>query len=369
MPSFLLARLATWWPGEVTPVGRRQLAARALGAALALWASEALSRWGLGTSAPWFIAPMGASAVLLFAVPASPLAQPWPLLCGNLLSALIGVAVAHVLGSDGLACGLAVGLAIAAMGVTRSLHPPGGAVALGCVIGGTAVHRLGFGYVLAPVGVNVLSMLAGAWLFGRLAGNHYPHRQAGPAPHRTRDPLPRERALQLDRDLHQILEAYGDELDVSEADLRQLFVRLEARVQERALADIRCADIMARDVVTVRPEASLAQVWRTFAQHKVRVLPVVGADRRLAGVISLGGLFTGFGPEQAGAAIDWTAPVERFMVRDVQTVGEQDSLPGLIRQLTDEGFHHVPVLDASGRVCGMISQSDVLAAVVARLPS
>src|SRR4051812_28488878 len=68
-------------------------------------------------------APLGASAVLLFAVPSSPLAQPWPIVGGNVVSAFVGVAVAHLLGSGALAVGVAVGAAILAMSVLRCLHP------------------------------------------------------------------------------------------------------------------------------------------------------------------------------------------------------------------------------------------------------
>ena len=86
---------------------------RAAGTALALavvglmasvvgpWLTGWLSQQALGDMDPWFIAPMGASAVLLFLLPASPLAQPWAILGGNLVSALIGVSCAKLLGHDG----------------------------------------------------------------------------------------------------------------------------------------------------------------------------------------------------------------------------------------------------------------------------
>lgn len=79
---------------------------------------------------PLIVAPIGASAVLLFAVPASPLAQPWSIIGGNTISALIGVSVTYIVADQMLAIGLAVALAILAMSLTRSLHPPGGAAAL-----------------------------------------------------------------------------------------------------------------------------------------------------------------------------------------------------------------------------------------------
>ena len=74
---------------------------------------------GDGEALPWIVAPMGASAVLLFAVPASPMAQPWPIIGGNSLSALTGFAVGQALGHGAVACGIGVGLAIGPVGSTQ----------------------------------------------------------------------------------------------------------------------------------------------------------------------------------------------------------------------------------------------------------
>ncbi|HEY9097323.1 MAG TPA: HPP family protein [Thiobacillus sp.] len=107
------------------------------------------------------MASMGASAVLLFAAPHGALSQPWPVFGGHMISALIGVTCAHWLGVDEplLAASLAVALSIAAMYSLRCLHPPGGATALYAVLGGDAVHALGYGYVLNPVLLNVMVLL------------------------------------------------------------------------------------------------------------------------------------------------------------------------------------------------------------------
>lgn len=121
------------------------------------------------------IASMGASAVLLFAVPHGQLSQPWPLLAGHGVSALIGVLCARYLGHDWLAAGCAVGLAIGVMHQLKCIHPPGGATALTAVVGGSAIHELGFQFILWPVMVNALIMLAIAFLFNwPLTWRRYP---------------------------------------------------------------------------------------------------------------------------------------------------------------------------------------------------
>jgi CBS domain-containing membrane protein len=174
------------------------------------------------TAVPAVVAPMGASAVLLFAVPASPLAQPWPVVGGNVLSALVGVAVARLLGTGPLAAGVAVGLAIAAMSVARCLHPPGGAAALTSVIGGPAVTGAGFAFALAPVGVNALLLLASGWLFHRICGHGYPHRPATPVPGLHRD------------DIARALAESGEAFDIAPGDLEALLTRAEAFSRRRA---------------------------------------------------------------------------------------------------------------------------------------
>lgn len=99
--------------------------------------------FGQGPHIPLIVAPMGASAVLLFAVPASPLAQPWSIIGGNTISAFMGVLAAYFIPNPVVAIGVGVSLAIAAMSLTRSLHPPGGAAALTALIGGPAVTSAG----------------------------------------------------------------------------------------------------------------------------------------------------------------------------------------------------------------------------------
>jgi CBS domain-containing membrane protein len=150
-----------------------------LGALVGIALTAALSSL-LGISAetlPAMVAPMGASAVLLFAVPASPLAQPWPIVGGNLISAVVGVTVARFVPDLWIAAGVAVAAAILVMSVLRCLHPPGGASALLAVLGGHAVQSEGYLFAFAPVGLNSLLLVGAGWLFHRVSGHSYPHRR------------------------------------------------------------------------------------------------------------------------------------------------------------------------------------------------
>lgn len=78
--------------------------------------------------APLLMAPFGATCVLLFAIPDSPLAQPRNVIGGHVVATAIGLAAVHTLPSiSPVEMGIVVGLAIAAMQLTRSVHPPAGA--------------------------------------------------------------------------------------------------------------------------------------------------------------------------------------------------------------------------------------------------
>ena len=189
-----------------------------------------LDLW-LGGTFPPIIAPIGASAVLVFAVPASPLAQPWPVVGGNLLSALVGAAVAMVMPDPLLAAGLAVGLAIVVMSLAGCLHPPGGGTALLATVGGkgaaAASLLFGPGIVLA----NALVLVAAGWLWHRWSGHSYPHRPAVVA---TATPMPPAIEALLHRDdIDKALADMGESFDISIEDLDMLLHRAEAHAAER----------------------------------------------------------------------------------------------------------------------------------------
>ena len=127
-------------------------------------ASLALDRFVVGDyGVPMLIGSFGASAVLLFAAPDSPLSRPRNLLGGHFFSALVGVACAQWLPPFWAIC-LCVPTAIAVMMLSGILHPPGGATALIAVTGGEQIRQLGFWYAVVPCLTGAALMLAVAWV-------------------------------------------------------------------------------------------------------------------------------------------------------------------------------------------------------------
>jgi CBS domain-containing membrane protein len=216
--------IAAWHRHMHHPV--RSAIGAGLGVSLAAW----LSGLALGTAGPvpFIIASLGASAVLAFAVPASPLAQPRAVIGGNLVSALAGVS-AHKLvpGDPVVAMGLAVGLSIFAMYLARCLHPPGGGLAMIAVMGGPAVTASGYAFALNPVLVNSLLLVGGALVWNNLAGSRYPHRpEPSPAP----APIV---SLPNRDDIAAVLDDMADLPDVSLDDLDMIVRAAAARAQLR----------------------------------------------------------------------------------------------------------------------------------------
>jgi len=344
----------------------------ALGVGLGLLLTEWLSRQAVGAAHPWLVAPMGAAAVLIFAVPASPLAQPWPVLGGNVLSALVGVACHQWLGDTGVAAAVAGGTAVALMFALRCLHPPGGAVALTAVLGGPGIHELGFGFALWPVAVNSLLMLLLALVFHRLAGHSYPHNAGARArPHATSDPLPSRRLGPAREDLDAALASFGQLLDIDRADLEDLIARTQLNARRRQWQAVRCRDIMSRDVVSVAANDSVDEAWSRLAHHKVKALPVLGGDGRLVGIVSLHDFFIGQSapaPERV-PRMSTARRVEDIMTRRVRTARPEQPIADLVQGFSDGGLHHMPVVDEQQCVVGMITQSDLVAALFMASPA
>ena len=179
---------------------------------------------------PLLVAPIGASAVLVFAVPASPLAQPWSMVGGNVVSALVGVTAARFIPVPSLAVGVAVGGAILAMSLLRCLHPPGGAVALTAVIGGPAVLGAGYAFTFVPVGINSVILVLAGVAFHKASGHSYPHRAIPIAGHEL---AASELGVPHPADIDLALADLGETFDVSREDLDLLFRRVEFHANER----------------------------------------------------------------------------------------------------------------------------------------
>ncbi len=336
-----------------------------------------------GIGLPFIVASMGASAVILFAISHSPLAQPWPLIGGNLLPALVGVSVAKLVPDIMLAAALAVALSLLLMQLLHCLHPPGGAVALLPLLGGPSVHAMGFHFVLIPVGLNLLILLLLALIINNvLPGRRYPARGFSSQDKRQQqnDSVAPERLGVNQADLHHALKEMNTYLDVSEEDLGQVYKMAGMHAYRRKMGEITCADIMTRNLVKAEFGTDLEEAWAQLQFHKIKLLPVIDRAQRVIGVISVVDFLKQanlktyetfqekliqFIKRTSGVASEKPEVVGQIMATPAITAREDMHIVELVPLLSEKGLHHVPIVNAEQRLVGMVTQSDLIAALYA----
>lgn len=192
-----------------------------LGGFIGIFVTLTISYWLLSPEVAVFIIPsMGASAVLLFAAPHVPFSQPWNVVGGHALSAIVGVTCWKWIPDYTLAASASVGLAIGAMYLIRCIHPPGGATALAAVIGGENIHNLGYTYLFEPVLLNTVTILLIAILFnGLFKWRRYP----AILPFKKKSIEPEEYGPINHEDFVYALTQLDTLIDVSEEDLLKIY--------------------------------------------------------------------------------------------------------------------------------------------------
>ncbi|MFD1481051.1 HPP family protein [Paracoccus nototheniae] len=310
----------------------------------------------------FLIAPFGASAVLIFAVPASPLAQPWSAVIGNTVSALVAIATCAVLSDPSLRIPVAVGMAIAVMIMLRALHPPGGAVAMTVAMSPDLAQQSGLWFALSPVALGTAILVVAGVLYGRATGRHYPFRQfAAEGPHQTADRAPFERLGLSENDLTAILSRYRQSLNLGVEDLSRLIAAAEIMAAGRRAHGATAADIMSRDLVTVRATTSVNQLTDLFLRHGFTSLPVVTDEDRYLGLVyqrHVLGKTGSHDPASPGHA----ARASDIMARTIPTAAPSTRLSALLINMASGRCDAMPVLSGE-RLVGIVTQTDMIAAL------
>jgi CBS domain-containing membrane protein len=330
---------------------------------------------------PYMVASMGASSVLLFAVPYSPLSQPWPFLGGHLVSSSVGVTCALFIPDPVMAIAAAVSLAIAAMHLTRCLHPPGGAVALAAVLGGGQVYELGYTFVLFPVMLNALLLFGAAMLLNNMVpGRRYPSKSP-----RLWEQGDSESWAKLaygisSQDLRSALHSLDEFVDITEDQLNRLYKATIMQMRKRQLGDVRCGQVMSQDVIGVSENTFLLEAWQILRNGKVSAAPVLDHQNRVCGIISQSDFSNLFihkmyvdsaieSNTEAKTAIHTdhelekyfqTIPVGAVMSTPVTTIGANHHIVEAIPLFLERKIHHIPVVDNHRVIVGMLTRTDLL---------
>jgi CBS domain-containing membrane protein len=349
--STVIEWLSSFAPYPAAPRWGQRLR-RCLGALLGIAFTGAATYivFGPGADIPLLVAPMGASTVLLFAASDSPLAQPWSIMGGNLVSATVGVACAQWIDAPVVAASVAIALAICAMFALRCVHPPSGAVALTAVLGGPAVHAMGFGFVAAPIAFQSAALLSAALVFHAATGHRYPCAAAGEdASKRAQAPVPTSSGS-----------AKANASSRSSVDWRS-----------RSFDELTCADIMSTPAHAVPATMERNAARDLLKRSGATALPVVDAMHRVVGVVTQHDLHD---MRPAGLSRAWfnlsrgflrrsamfEETVEAVMAAGVRAVHRATPIAELVPIFTDRTYHPIPVLDESQRLVGMVTHSDMI---------
>lgn len=368
-------RLSAWMP-DAPGIGWRETFRAGAGAFFGIVVAGLFGQWLPGDGVlPWLIAPVGASAVLVFAVPASPLAQPWPVAGSALVATVVAVSCGLWLGPTLVAAALAVGLTILLMFPLRCVHPPAGAIALLIALAEGDLKARGYSLLWYPVLANVLGLLAAGLVFHRLTGYRYPH---GPRGQTAKEGTPNTLPSLLARDLDQALGEYGEFLDVSRDDLRALFRLVAVNALHRQLGEMTCGEVMTCNPVAVEFGDYLDETWALFMQHRFKAIPVVDRARRVIGIVTREDILRRAGIDNRRRAV---RRVRRFVSRGddihaqkpevvgqvmsspVITLGEDTPLLEAVDIFSGHGHSHFPVVDADRKLSGIIARSDILRAI------
>ena len=111
-----------------------------------------------------------------------------------------------------------------------------------------------------------------------------------------------------------------------------------------------------RDVVTIEPNANLAAAVELLAEKRIGAVVIVGADRRIVGILSERDIVRALA-ERGRKALD--EPVSAAMTRKVSTCHERETISSIMERMTLGKFRHVPVVD-QGRLAGIVSIGDVV---------
>ena len=319
----------------------------------------------------YLLAPLGASSVILFVLPHSPLAQPWSLVGGLFLPAIIGLLCGTWIQPAFLAVAIALALAVWITAWLRCIHPPGGAMAVVFAIAATQ-QPVSLTTAVLNIGAALVAVL---FVNNLIPGRHYP--QCAPKQTTAQKPRPKRGSIRHE-DLQHALQKIDAYLDISEEDLVRIYDLATNHAHQRHERRV-CSEIMSTDVISVEFGTELNEAWALLQQHKLHGLPVVDRSKRVIGLLTLDNFLRHVKPEPEQGIGD---NIRRLLRTSPSAYSDK---PEVVGQIMNEAFVSVrcndsisktasllaasdhpvilPVIDDKGRLAGVLTQTDLLSAI------
>jgi CBS domain-containing membrane protein len=146
----------------------------------------------------------------------------------------------------------------------------------------------------------------------------------------------------------------------------------------RRFGVIQCGDIMSKDAITLEYGTELSQAWHLMRRHQVHALPVLNNARRVIGIVSqtdflkhselddyktMAEKLRHFISRALPAQTDKAEVVGQIMTHHVKTANDTTPIVELVPIMANSGLHHIPVVNADSRFVGIVTQSDLVAAL------
>lgn len=325
----------------------------------------------------FLVSGFAAMAVLLFVLPNSPLAQPWPAVVGMIVSTTVSITVLRIIPPP-FGDGVAVTLAIAAMLTVRALHPPAAGMALFCALEFEAGRPMGYDFVLMPVTAMTVALVLFAMVWNRIFGIAYPNRSLSPLPAPTgrmqklRIPMLAPKRLR-EAELTALLTEFDQSANVAPADLERLFEAAQDRAAATLLRDTTVGQIMTRNPATIGPETPLSEIVRKMVALGVRGLPVTDSEGRLLGLVDQRAAMARLSRElshERRRGLRPAAPepeAQNLIGHAVEPLHPDTPVALLPGRLADHRARAIPVTE-DDRLVGIVSRSDLVALLLAAAP-
>jgi len=353
----LISTLQRWFPPQSDLSGKSILLsafAALISVSLVALASREMLQ---GIAGPFLLASMGASSVLLFVIPSSPMSRPWPFVGGHLIAGLVGVTSAQLIPD------IATAAAVAA----------GGA-------GGDTVHNLGYQFLLSPVAINVAIMMGCTLLYWRLSQlmqQRVSRRPLEMGLKRREEKWLSSAPAFSDEDLKRAMVEMDTFLDISRKDLKEIYSRAQQHAHSRQLGNLCCGEVMSQPVISVEFGTELEEVWNLLEKYDIRGLPVIDRAHHVVGIVTVSD-FVHHAEQLPHETLaerlahlrhrttrlesDKPEVAGQIMTHPVLTANEDQPLSEVALQFTANHIHHIPVVDPKQKLVGMLTREDVMAA-------
>lgn len=328
----------------------------------------------------WAMASLGASALLVFVLPSSPMAQPKAVIGGNIVSALVGVTCAILIPDPRLGMPIAIGVSILGMLFFKCLHAPAAATALSAVLGHIVTYR----FALFPVLMDSLLLVLAGIFYNRMTGKQYPHTEKSPGNISSKSPSTETMSLIEDKNaIAQVLAKYKEFIDINTGDLANIIKQVELHAYEQKLKSMTCSKIMSSPAITVEMATPLEAAWVLLRKNHIKALPVIDKNARVIGIITLedflkhaaidfdqsfgqrlkGFMRHGFTRSSAKLADAYPNAVGQVMQKPVRVISSNRNVLDLVGIFEGHGHHHLPVIDQNQALVGILTQSDFVRAI------